>query len=289
MTTTTTFCSSNLLTQISGLVFDDDHNLYACNFGTPTATIVQIDSHGVATSLIKHDLTNENQPTTADDKKHGKKHTTQTGSRNFASMVLLGKQLYVTGFNHCVYTLDVNSGNLKTLVTLPDFGTNGMTYSNGALYVITADASNNGMSSGSVYKVDPKHGTFEVFIDKNVQNLSGTQYNMVDTDAHGNFYITDEGNGTVVQYDPSGKLINKSFISGPYQSILIDNQHIYVSHYDANQICQYDMNGNLTMDNFAAGGLTFCGGGMAFDANGKFYCSLENPTAGSGNVTIQMK
>ena len=36
----TTFCDSKLLTQVSGLVYDEHNNLYACNFGTPTASII---------------------------------------------------------------------------------------------------------------------------------------------------------------------------------------------------------------------------------------------------------
>ena len=76
------FCNSELLTQMSGLVFDDNNNLYACNFGTPTSCIIKIDKHGNATQL-----------------------TEQYTDRNFVSMVYLDNFLYVTGFNNCIYKI----------------------------------------------------------------------------------------------------------------------------------------------------------------------------------------
>jgi len=255
----TTFCHSNLLTQVSGIVHDKHNNLYACNFGTPTASIIKIDTHGNATLLTEQ----------------------YAGDRNFVSMVCLGDFLYVTGFNNCVYKVNINSGTLTTFVTLPDNGTNGITYYDGTFYVTTQD----GMNSGNVYKVS-LNGIFNVFIDKT--NLIGTQYNSIVTDEDGNFYITDEGNTTVVKYNEYGVLINANFISGPFQSLLIHNENIFVTNYNINQISKYAMNGVLIDEKFATGGLTFAGGGMVVDKNGTFYCSLENENgAGSGNVTIQ--
>ena len=256
----TTFCDSQLLTQVSGLVYDKANNLYACNFGTPTSNIIKIDSHGKATLLTEQ----------------------YTGDRNFVSMVYLDKFLYVTGFNNCVYKVDVHTGELTTFVTLPDNGTNGIAHYDDAFYVVTQD----GLNSGNVYKVN-YDGTYIIFINKN--KLIGTQYNIIVTDEDGNFYITDEGNSTVVKYNEDGDLINSEFISGPYQSILIDKNYIYVTNYSMNQISQYDINGVLINEKFAVGGMTFAGGGLAIAKNGKFYCSLEGENGpGIGNVTIQM-
>jgi len=255
-----TFCDSGLLTQVSGLVFDEHNNLYACNFGTPTASIIKIDPHGKATLL-----------------------TEQYGNdRNFVSMVYLDKHLYVTGFNNSVYKVDVHTGELTTFTTLPDCGTNGLTHNNHAFYVTTQD----GPNSGSVYKVDME-GNFSVLVDK--AGLIGTQFNSIVSDNDGSLYITDEGNGTVVKYSHDGKLLNSEFMKGTYQSLLIDDDEIYVTNYMMNQISQYDMYGKLYKEKFAVGGLTFAGGGMAINKKGDFYCSLEGEKGpGSGNVTIQM-
>jgi len=255
-----TFSNSLLLTQVSGLVFDKERNLYACNFGTPSANIVKIDKHGNVTPL-----------------------TTQfSNDRNFVSMVCLDNFLYVTGFNNCVYKVDIHSGDLTTFVTLPDNGTNGLAFYNDAFYVVTAD----GMNSGSVYKVT-LDGKVSVFIDK--AKLIGTQYNIIAFDTNGDLYITDEGNSAVAKYDHKGNLINSKFISGPYQSVIVNQQYIYVTNYTMNQISQYRTDGSPIKENFAVGGLTFAGGAMAFDVNGDFYCSLEKDmNAGSGNVTLQM-
>lgn len=258
MPASTTFCNSPLLTQISGLVYDEHQNLYACNFGTPTASIVKIDKHGHATLL-----------------------TEQYSDRNFVTMVYLDDFLYVTGFNNCVYKVDIHTGELTTFVTLPENGTNGLTYSDGAFYVICMD----GMQTGNVYKIT-QDGQFSIFISQDT--LVGTQYNIIVTDKRGNFYITDEGNNTVVQYCPDGKLMNSTFISGDFQSVLIHKNHIYVTNYDVNQISQYDMSGHLTNKTFAVGGLTFAGGGMVFDHKDDFLFSLESVNgAGSGNVTVK--
>jgi len=260
-----TFCDSNLLTQIGGLVCDEDNNIYACNFGSPTASIIKIDPHGVATLL-----------------------TEQYGSdRNFVSMVYLDKFLYVTGFNKQVYKVDIHTGKLTTFTTLPedttDAGTNGITYYKHHFYVVTQD----GPNSGNVYKVD-HDGKNEIFIDKS--DLIGTQYNCIVNDKEGNFYITDEGNSTVVKYDKHGKMVNKEFMYGQYQSLLIHDENIYVTNYLINQISQYDMDGTLININVAYGGLTFAGGGMTFNQRDEFFCSLESEKGpGSGNVTIQMK
>jgi hypothetical protein len=257
----TVFCDSKLLTQISGLVFDGHDNLYACNFGSETASIIKIDPYGNATLL-----------------------TEQYGSdRNFASMVYLDGFLYVTGFNNCVYKVDIHNGHLSVFATLPNNGTNGITFFDDNFYVVTG----NGMQSGNVYKIE-RNGKFTIFISEN--NLAGTQYCGIANDSKGNFYITDEGTNSVVKYNKDGTLINLSFITGPFQSIIIKNKIIYLSNYGANQISQYDMGGKLMNDNFAVGALTFCGGGMAISKDARFYCSLENMNGpGSGNVTIQMK
>lgn len=259
--TQTVFCASKLLTQISGIVFDENENMYACNFGTPSASIVKIDPYGTATLL-----------------------THQYGSdRNFVNMVYLHGFLYVTGFNNFVYKVNVHNGELTTFATLPEGGTNGITYFHNNFYVITQ----NGMQSGNVYKIDT-HGKHSIFISE--YNLAGTQYCGIAADSHGNFYITDEGTNSVVKYDINGKLINVSFIQGPFQAILINQDHIYLSYYTANQIDLYNLDGTVIEHYYAFGGLTFCGGGMALSNNGHFYCSVEDVKGpGSGNVTIQKK
>jgi sugar lactone lactonase YvrE len=254
-----TFCDSELLTQVSGMVHDEYNNLYACNFGSPSACIIKIDPQGKATLL-----------------------TEQYGSdRNFVTMVYLDKFLFVTGFNDCVYKVDVHTGKLTTFVTLPDKGTNGLTFYKNAFYVTTQD----GPNSGSVYKVD-KEGNFSVFINK--EGLIGTQYNSIVCDNDGNLYITDEGNESVVKYSHDGKVLNSEFMKGQYQSLLIDDDEIYVTNYMINQISQYDMCGKMYKEKFAVGGLTFAGGGMSMNNNGVFYCSLEGETGpGRGKVSIQ--
>jgi sugar lactone lactonase YvrE len=260
LATQETFCDSALLTQISGLACDEHDNIYACNFGTPSASIVKIDKHGNATLLT--------EPYGSD--------------RNFVSMVYLDKFLYVTGFNNCVYKVDSDTGKLTTFTTLPDVGTNGITFYDGAFYVTTQD----GPNSGNVYKVN-RDGEHSVFIEKT--ELIGTQYNSIVHDKEGNFYITDEGNNTVVKYSYNGKLLNTEFILGTYQVLMIHNDDIYVTNYTINQISQYDMYGKLINANVAVGGLTFAGGGMLMNKKGDLYCSLEGEKGpGSGNVSIQM-
>jgi len=255
----TTFCKSPLLTQVSGLVCDENNNLYACNFGSPTASIIKINPQGKATLLTEQ----------------------YSGDRNFVTMVYLEDFLYVTGFNNCVYKVNIHTGELITFVTLPDNGTNGITYYKNKFYVVTQDC----MNSGSVYKVE-LDGSFSVLIDKT--GLIGTQYNTITVDEKGNLYITDKGNNSVVKYDKHGHIINSNFITGPYQSILIHDRFIYVTNYIINQISQYNMYGNIITEKFAEGGLTFAGGGVAFDKYGNFYCSKE-PEGGPGNgdVTVQ--
>lgn len=258
MPSSSLFCDSALLTQVSGLVCDEHNNMYACNFGTPTASIIKIDTTGKATPL-----------------------TQQYDDRNFVSMVYLDDFLYVTGFNNCVYKVEIHTGELTTFVTLPQNGTNGLTYSDGALYVVCMD----GMQTGNVYKIN-MHGEYSVFISED--SLAGTQYNIITTDKHENFYITDEGNNSVVKYDKEGKLMNSTFITGEHQSVLINKHNIYLTNYLVNKISQYDMEGTLIKDEFAIGGLTFAGGGMAFDHHNNFYFSLEGVNgAGAGNVSIR--
>lgn len=45
------FCNSNLLTQVSSLVFDNSGILYASNFGNTGGSIIKIDKNGNGTSL----------------------------------------------------------------------------------------------------------------------------------------------------------------------------------------------------------------------------------------------
>jgi DNA-binding beta-propeller fold protein YncE len=52
------FCNSNLLTQVSSLVFDDDGILYASNYGNPNGSIIKIDKNGNGTLLTN--LGNQN-------------------------------------------------------------------------------------------------------------------------------------------------------------------------------------------------------------------------------------
>jgi len=118
--------------------------------------------------------------------------------------------------------------------------------------------------------------------------LAGTQYNIITTDKHGDFYITDEGNNSVVKYDKKGKLMNPTLIIGEHQSIVINKHNIYLTNYLVNKISKYDMEGTLIKDEFAKGGLTFAGGGMTVDNHNNFYFSLEGVNgAGAGNVSIR--
>lgn len=258
MPSSSVFCNSDLLTQVSGLVCDEHNNMYACNFGTPATCIIKIDTTGKATPL-----------------------TQQYDDRNFVTMVYLDDFLYVTGFNNCVYKVEIHTGELTTFVTLPQNGTNGLTYSDGAFYVVCM----NGMQTGNVYKINME-GEYSVFISED--SLAGTQYNIITTDKHGDFYITDAGKNSIVKYDKEGKLMNSSLITGEHQSILINKQHIYLTNYLVNKISQYDMHGKLINDQFAIGGLTFAGGGMAVDKHNNFYFSLEGVDGpGAGNVSIR--
>ena len=254
-----TVSESPLFTQVSGFAFDKHNNLYACNFGTPDANIIKIDEDGNVTPLTK------NFP----------------GDRNFISMVYLDKFLYVTGFNNHVYKVDTRSGELTTFATLPNNGTNGLTFHDGAFYVVTCD----GMNTGNIYKVN-MDGTFSIFIKES--DLEGTQYNGVVSDKDGNFYFTDEVKDAVAKHSWDGKLINSKFITGQHQAMIIHKHKIYLTDYTKNQISQYDMDGKLINEKFAEGGLTYAGGAMAFAENGDFYFTLEKDlSAGSGNVTLQ--
>jgi hypothetical protein len=257
----TVFCYSPLLTQVSGLVFDDHNNMYACNFGSPSAGIVKIDKHGQATPLTE----------------------LYSSDRNFVTMVHLDEFLYVTGFNNCVYKVDIHTGELTTFATLPQNGTNGLVFSNGFFYVICQ----NGMQSGNVYRITRDGSEVSVFISENT--LEGTQYNTISTDEYANLYITDELSNSVVKYSHDGKLIDSKFIPGTFQTVLVHDDAIYLTNYTMNQISKYDLDGKLIEENFACGGLTFAGGGMAFDKKDRFYCSLEGVNGpGIGEVTIQV-
>lgn len=253
-----TFCNSLHLTQISALVYDENNNLYACNFGSPTASIIKINPDGEASVLINH----------------------EGSDRNFVSMVYLKHFLYVTGFNNCVYKVNIDNGDISIFVTLPENGTNGIAHLNGAFYVVCMNA--NCMQTGNIYKIN-MDGTYSIFISED--KLGGTQYNIIATDKDGNFYITDEGQNAVVKYNIAGELIDPKFITGEFQSILIHNNHIYVTNYLINQISQYNIDGKLINKEFAIGGLTFAGGGMAFNKHDDFYYSME---VNSGEAIIQI-
>jgi sugar lactone lactonase YvrE len=251
----TTFCSSNLLTLVSSLVFDSDTgNLYAANFGNTTANIVKINSSGVASLL-----------------------TQQYNDRNFSGMAYFNGFLYVTGDENYVYKVNAESGELTTFATLLNGSiTAGITYWNNNLYVVC-----NGLSS-AIYQVNVNTATVTVFI--NGTSLSTTYPNYIATDSNGNFYITDNKYNRVLKYNSSGSLITRTFISNvTFQTIIFYNNYFYFTNYDTNFISQYDINGNLITDNYAVGGLTYQGGGIAFDNNGNFYVSNSL----NGETTIQ--
>lgn len=257
--TQTIFCNSNLLTQVSSLVFDDVGNLYATNFGAPTSNILKIDTLGNASTLV-----------TAD-------------SGNYAGMVYVNEYLYVTGYNNEVYKVDITTGTLTVFCTLPQNGAaRGITYFSGAFYVVSTD-NTGGSRVGTVFQIQP-NGAYSVFISHS--NLGVADCITVDTS--GNFYITETEANQVLKFNSSGTLI-QTLIVGSFGAILCYNNNLYLCDWQNNKISQYDINGNLITPNYAVGGSTYVGGGLAFDANGVFYVSNELPNGpGAGNVTILM-
>lgn len=238
------FCSSNLLTQVSSLVCDDDGNVYASNFTSNATNIIKIDTNGNATQLTSSNIFDYEV--------------------NHTGMVYVNGYLYVTGYNRRVYKVNIVGGGVTTFVNLPSDNTTGITYYNESLYVVCNYLP-------TIYKVN-MDGTYSVFI---TQNLSYPTY--ITNDIDGNFYITD--NGSILKYNNLGLFLkdfnNTNFApNGIISTIIYYNNYLYgTSLININYISKYDLNGNLITHSYAIGGSTIFRGGIAFDKNGNFYVS----------------
>jgi hypothetical protein len=263
------FCSSNLLTQVSSLVFDVNGILYASNFGNPNnyGSIIKIDKNGIGTLLTYLG----NQP------------------NNFIScLAYYNNYLYVSVFASTgyIYKVDITNGSYSIFSTISgsQICTSGIVYYQNFLYVVAFLSTGN---FNGVYKIDISNGTNSLFISPSTYNLTTGGDSFIAVDSNGNFYITNTNN--VAKFDNNGNLLQSTFITyTQYNNILFNDNFFYFTDKTSNQISKYDINGTLITHNYAAGGSTYTGGGMAFDSNGNFYVSNETNGGGAGNVTINI-
>ena len=263
--TETTFCDSNLLTQVSSICFDDVGYLYAGNFGPspPTGNIIKIDNTGTGTLFASLNIYINN-------------------------IVYYNNYLYVSTHSNNIYKVSIFDGTFVIFSTLPQLVSPlelivmGLCYHNNYLY---ANATNASSEPVNIYKIDITNGAnYTIFIDASYF----TKPMYITFDSNNNFYVTDQGVNNVLKFDENGVLITSIFIqNAPFHTILFYNNQFYFTNYTVNQISQYDINGSLITDNYAFGGLTYIGGGIAFDNAGNFYVSNETNGGGAGNVTIQ--
>lgn len=123
MTTYRVFSNSNLLTQVSSLVFDDYGYLYASNFNVyGNGTIIKIDKNGNGTLLT--DLGN---------------------IYHISCITYYNNYLYASAFPFCeyyigngyVYKVDINNGTYTICYTSPHFVCpTGLVFYNSFLYVL---------------------------------------------------------------------------------------------------------------------------------------------------------
>ena len=246
------FCNSNLLTQVSNLLYVDGY-IYASNFGTPTGSIVKIDLQGNATSLYV------------------------SNGILFTGMTYYNNNLYLTDDNSHIYKIDTNGNNFTEWLDFSQTYNQGLgiTYYDGYLY--TCNKPTVGTPKSTVFKVNVNTKDYSNFI---VSTSNSINFYYITTDDNGFFYITCDTN--VLKFNLNGELLG-TFITGDYNNILFFNNYFYFTSRSVNQISQYNNNGSLITNNFATGGLTYVGGGMVFDDNYIFYVANGE---GSGNVTI---
>jgi hypothetical protein len=262
------YCNSNLLTQVSSLVFDDNGILYASNFGNG-AGIIKIDINGNGTLL------------------------TDLGSSNnyISCLVYYNNYLYVSVFANTgkFYKVDINNGTYSVLTTIT--GTNvcgaGMIYYQNFLYAVVFHQP----GFYGVFKISITDGSYINFITPSTYNFTTYGGSYIAIDSNGNFYVTNYGN--VVKFNNNGNLLSSNFIiynsTGGLKNILFYENNFYFTNNTVNEISKYDINGTLITNNYSNGGSTYQGGGMAFDINGNFYVSNEINGGGAGNVTILKK
>jgi len=243
------FCNSPLLTYVNYLVFDNLGNLYANNFDK---TIIKIDQNGNATTLVDG--------------------STILEDANFCGMFFLDGYLYVAGYNFNVYKVNTaNYNDITLFITLPTGSTIGITYYNNFFYVTHAAYDDNYVDYGIAYKINKTGQSYQVFIPR--QNRNGLNYITVDNT--GTFYITSTSIN-ILKYNSLGVNIGVFPLTIPDSlTILFNNGVLYVSSY-SNQVATYTTDGILINNNFAQGAAAYLGGGIAFDANNKFYVSNNN-------------
>jgi len=186
-----------------------------------------------------------------------------------------------------IYKININDGSYTIFSTISGnlILTTGIVYYQNFLYVVAF--TNYDKSFVGVYKIDISDGTNSLFISKSTYNFTSMERSFIAVDSYGNFYITDTNN--VAKFDNNGNLLQSTFITHTeYETILFNNDFFYFTDKSINQISKYDINGTLITDNYATGGKTYRGGGIAFDSNGNFYVSNETNGGGSGNVTINI-
>jgi len=262
------FCNSPLLTQVSSIVFGADGTLFATNFGNLDSNVIKITSSGSNASIL----------------------TTFGGSSGFNNTCITyyNNYLYLTAINSgSVYKVDPVTGTYIIFSTILSSNTIfGITYYQNYFYVVAYTTYNAFLG---VYKINVNDGTNTLFITatSQLQSILNVCSPYIAFDNNGNCYITNTLS-QVLKFDNNGDLINATFINNVrLKNILFYNNNLYFTS-TTNQINQYDLNGNLITNNFASGGYSYIGGGMAFDSTGNFYVSNETNGGGAGNVTINI-
>lgn len=166
-------------------------------------------------------------------------------------------------------------------------------YNSGRLVkYMTFDTTGNGYfyDVSGVYKVTLGQSTTYPVTQTFISGTTTNAYQIVQ-DSVGNFYISNGVNNTgntILQYSPTGSLLNASFISGSKPvGIAFDKfNNLYVVNAGTNNVSQYKItNGAITTTN-----TTFITTGLStpwactFDNNGNFYVTNYGASATTGFI-----
>lgn len=254
------FCDSPLLTSVSCIIYVSPY-IYVSNYAS--STIIRIDSAGNATLLA----------------------TITAVNLNF--MVYVNGYIYVTGANPYIYKVNINDGTWILFASLPDTipsfpaFTQGITYSNGLLYV--SDGYN------KIYSITLGNTpVVTLFIASTIsQDTPNTpQIVGIATDLNNNFYLnyTIQAQpiiGDVAKYNSLGSLLNEDFISNvEYRDIIFYKNNFYFTNGLNplnDNISKYNINGTLINGNYATGRRSTDGtSGIAFDTQGNFMLLIKH-------------